>query len=62
MSTEPTESGKSDEMKELKSKNGEKLIVSNDRKIKKPDECPRCRNHGPWNGVICMSCGYRFHE
>lgn len=20
-------------------------------------ECPTCGNYGPWNGVICMSCG-----
>jgi hypothetical protein len=47
MPTESTKSGKSDETKELKSKE---------------EECPHCRNYGPWNGVICMSCGYRFHE
>ncbi|MGZ3789863.1 MAG: PIN domain-containing protein, partial [Bacteriovorax sp.] len=21
--------------------------------------CPNCGNYGPWNGVICMSCGMR---
>jgi len=47
MSTEKAKSGKSDETKELKLKN---------------DECPRCKNCGPWNGVICMSCGHRLDE
>lgn len=21
--------------------------------------CPRCKQYGPWNGIICISCGYR---
>jgi hypothetical protein len=21
--------------------------------------CPTCGNEGPWNGVICMSCGHK---
>lgn len=22
-------------------------------------QCPRCHSYGPWNGVICLSCGSR---
>jgi hypothetical protein len=25
-------------------------------------KCVRCQNYGPWNGVICLSCGNRQHE
>jgi len=45
MSAEKAQSGTSDETKELKPKE---------------EECPRCKNNGPWNGVICMSCGHRI--
>lgn len=24
-------------------------------------DCPTCGNRGPWNGVICMSCGQRSY-
>jgi len=25
-------------------------------------KCSRCENYGPWDGVICRSCGQRSHE
>ena len=24
--------------------------------------CPQCDNFGPWNGVVCLSCGFVSDE
>jgi hypothetical protein len=25
-------------------------------------KCARCEYYGPWNGVVCLSCGNRYNE
>jgi hypothetical protein len=91
MSTEKANGGKSNETntgltKELKLKNGEKLLVPDHWKIERIEgnmayvtdgkrtgrtpikdhgisfKCSRCESYGPWNGIICLSCGQRSDE
>lgn len=56
----------SDDWKIIKKEGNIAIVTDGQRKGRTPLRrhgdaflCPTCGKYGPWNGVVCLSCGYR---